>query len=72
MSWYSHQNGAGVFAAGSMQWNWGLDNLGPWGDRMNPAVQQMSRNVLNRFCSRKERCHVQRYQNTFPELEPAV
>ncbi|MEN3364165.1 MAG: hypothetical protein V7606_1439 [Burkholderiales bacterium] len=49
MSWYSHQNRAGVFAAGSMQWNWGLDNFGPWGDRVNPAVQQMSRNVLNRF-----------------------
>jgi hypothetical protein len=49
MSWYSHQSGAGVFAAGSMQWNWGLDNFGPSGERMNPAVQQVTRNVLNRF-----------------------
>jgi hypothetical protein len=32
-----------------MQWNWGLDDFGPWGDRVNPAVQQITRNVMDRF-----------------------
>jgi hypothetical protein len=49
MTYYTSPSGAGVFATGSMQWNWGVDNFGPRGDRVNPAVQQMTRNVLNRF-----------------------
>ncbi|SNS96268.1 hypothetical protein SAMN06265795_11088 [Noviherbaspirillum humi] len=49
MTYYTHGSGAGVFATGSMQWNWGLDDFGERADRVNPAVQQMTRNVLNRF-----------------------
>jgi hypothetical protein len=50
MTYYDHlPSGAGVFATGTMQWNWGLDSFGPRGDRVNTAVQQMTRNVLNRF-----------------------
>jgi hypothetical protein len=49
MTCYTHASGACVFATGSMQWNWGLDDFGPWGDRVNPAVQQITRNVMNRF-----------------------
>jgi hypothetical protein len=50
MTYYEHgPSGAGVFATGTMQWNWGLENFGPWGSRANGAVQQMTRNVLNRF-----------------------
>jgi len=55
---YTAASGAIVFATGSMQWNWGLDafSLLPdagkddqHGDRSNPAVQRMTRNVLDRF-----------------------
>jgi hypothetical protein len=49
MSVYTHSSGARVFATGSMQWNWGLDDFGPRGDRVNSAVQQMTRNVMNAF-----------------------
>jgi hypothetical protein len=49
MAYYTAPSGAGVFATGTMQWNWGLDDFGPWGNRANTAVQQMTRNVLNRF-----------------------
>jgi hypothetical protein len=49
MTYYTAASGAGVFATGTMQWNWGLDDFGPWGDRVNPAVQQMTRNVLDNF-----------------------
>jgi hypothetical protein len=49
MTFYTHSSGARVFATGSMQWNWGLDAFGPWGDRVNTAVQQMTRNVMNTF-----------------------
>jgi hypothetical protein len=49
MTYYTHSSGAGIFATGSMQWNWGLDDFGPWGDRVNPAVQQITRNVMDRF-----------------------
>ncbi|MDB5770763.1 MAG: hypothetical protein JWM42_1137 [Burkholderia sp.] len=49
MTFYTAASGAGVFATGTMQWNWGLDDFGPWGDRVNPAVQRMTRNVLDHF-----------------------
>jgi hypothetical protein len=49
MTYYTAASGAGVFATGTMQWNWGLDDFGPWGDRVNSAVQQMTRNVMDRF-----------------------
>lgn len=46
---YTAPSGAIVFAAGSMQWNWGLDDGGWHVNRMNPAVQAMTRNLLTRF-----------------------
>lgn len=49
MTYYQAASGAGVFATGSMNWHWGLDAYGLYGDRVNPAVQRMTRNVLNRF-----------------------
>ena len=57
-TYYCAASGAGVFATGSMQWNWGLDafSSGPPGgrhdvhdDRTNASVQQMTRNVLTSF-----------------------
>jgi hypothetical protein len=49
VTFYTAPSGAGVFATGSMQWNWGLDAIGPGADRVNSAVQTMTRNVLRRF-----------------------
>jgi hypothetical protein len=49
MTYYNAPSGAGVFATGSMNWNWGVDDYGPNGYRVNPAVQGMTRNVLRRF-----------------------
>lgn len=52
MTYYTHASGAGVFATGSMQWNWGLDGWKfDWvpASRTNTGVQAMTRNVLNRF-----------------------
>ena len=52
MSTYTAASGATVFATGSMQWNWGLDDyntptLRP--SRQRVAAQQVTRNVLARF-----------------------
>ena len=52
MTVYTAASGATVFATGSMQWSWGLDDfnspeLRP--SRLNTAAQQMTRNVLARF-----------------------
>ncbi|MGB8599275.1 MAG: N,N-dimethylformamidase beta subunit family domain-containing protein, partial [Burkholderiales bacterium] len=51
MTYYQAASGAGVFAAGSMNWNYGLNTLGtnPAQALENPAVQQITRNVLNSF-----------------------
>ena len=49
LSYYTHANGAGVFASGSMQWTWGLDAWAPHPDRANENAQTITRNVLNRF-----------------------
>lgn len=49
VTFYTAPSGAGVFATGSMQWNWGLDAIGPGTHRVNSAVQRMTRNVLTRF-----------------------
>ncbi|MFN0305303.1 MAG: N,N-dimethylformamidase beta subunit family domain-containing protein [Burkholderiales bacterium] len=60
VTYYSAPSGAGVFATGSMQWNWGLDAYSPGppggghdvhGDRTNSAVQRITRNVLDQFTS---------------------
>jgi hypothetical protein len=52
-TYYTAPSGAGVFASGSMNWNWGLDALAPHADRVNPDVQQMTRNILKRFVSKQ-------------------
>jgi hypothetical protein len=47
MTIYPASSGALVFATGSMQWNWGLEpEFTKW---WNPAVEQLTRNVLQRF-----------------------
>jgi cellulose synthase (UDP-forming) len=51
---YEAASGAIVFNAGTMQWAWGLDNYNmasPGESRVHPAVQQMTRNLLDRFSS---------------------
>ena len=55
MSIYTAASGALVFATGSIQWSWGLDDFGPSvrGDRTSPAAQQVTRNVLNRMIGAK-------------------
>lgn len=47
-------SGSTTFAAGTMQWSWGLDFFPSWApnsgtDRTNPMVQQATRNILERF-----------------------
>jgi hypothetical protein len=53
MAIYTAPSGAMVFATGSMQFNWGLDddyNSPPVRPSvLSPAAQQIARNVLNRF-----------------------
>jgi hypothetical protein len=52
MTYYTTPSNAKIFATGSMNWNWGLDNSGPYnGGRINVNVQQITRNVLNSFIS---------------------
>ncbi len=52
MTVYTHPSSALVFATGSHQWSWGLDSLFG-GDThpnlVNPAVQQIMRNVMSAF-----------------------
>ena len=52
MTIYQAPSGAWVFGVGSIQWNWGLNNIDPWGpssSRVNTAAQQITRNVLAQF-----------------------
>jgi hypothetical protein len=52
MTVYRASSGALVFATGSMQWSWGLDDYGAPGFRpslLSHAAQQITRNVLDRF-----------------------
>ena len=57
MSIYTTASGTLVFATGTIQWSWGLDNFGPRvrGDRTSPAAQQITRNVLTRMIGPKKR-----------------
>lgn len=53
-TYYEAPSGAQVFAAGSMQWCWGLDDYNAFAvnrkeSRLSPAAQQMTYNVLSRF-----------------------
>ena len=52
MSIYTAASGAMVFATGSIQWAWGLDDYNApvlRTSRLNLAAQQITRNVLKRF-----------------------
>jgi hypothetical protein len=54
MTVYTASSGAVVFATGSINWSWGLDDFNAPALRpvlLNPAAQQMTRNVLARFLS---------------------
>jgi hypothetical protein len=56
MTIYTAPSGALVFAAGSMQWNWGLDdyNAPAWHPRrVNETAQQVTRNILNRMLAQR-------------------
>jgi hypothetical protein len=49
---YTARHGATVFAAGTIQWSWGLDDFNAPGlrpVRSHPALQQITRNVLARL-----------------------
>lgn len=49
---YAVPSGAIVFASGSIQWSWGLDDYNvPDGrtSRLSPVIERMTRNVLDRF-----------------------
>lgn len=55
MTVYRATSGALVFATGSMQWMWGLDDYNaPWlrPSRLNREAQQMTRNVLAKMIDR--------------------
>ena len=52
MTVYQAASGATVFATGTLQWSFGLGRISPWApnpSRVNPAAQQITRNVLARF-----------------------
>lgn len=52
MAIHQHASGANVFATGSIQWPWGLDDYFAYivhPNLVSPAAQQITRNVLNRF-----------------------
>jgi hypothetical protein len=56
MAAYVAPSGAQVFATGSMQWSWGLDDfnaphLRP--SRLSPAAAQITHNVLKQFGARR-------------------
>jgi hypothetical protein len=53
-------SGAQVWAAGTMQWSWGLDDYNApelRSSRLNPAAIQITRNVLSRFGNAAPRSH---------------
>jgi hypothetical protein len=52
MASYTLSDGTTVFAAGTIQWSWGLDDFNAPDLRLsslNPGAQQITRNVLTRF-----------------------
>jgi hypothetical protein len=53
---YAAPSGAEVFATGSMQWSWGLDDFNAprlRASRLSPAAAQITHNVLERFGARR-------------------
>ena len=57
MTIHTTPSGAIVFATGTIQWSWGLDDYGPSarGNRVSVAAQQITRNVLNRMIAAPRR-----------------
>lgn len=54
MTLYTTSSGSIVFAAGTMQWGWGLVDPGIDGKKFdNPAVRKATRNLLRRFGARR-------------------
>ncbi len=56
MATYVAPSGAEVFATGSIQWSWGLDDFNApriRTSRLNPAAIQITHNVLKRFGARR-------------------
>jgi len=52
MTLYTWPSGAQVFATGTVQWSWGLDDYNApqlRSSRINPAAIQITKNVLSRF-----------------------
>jgi hypothetical protein len=57
MTHYVTEKGASVFAAGTIQWSWALDDFNVPALRVtrnNPAAQQLTRNILRSFISSGE------------------
>lgn len=57
MTMYRAASGATVFATGTLQWSFGLCRISPWApspSRVNPAAQQITRNVLACFAGRSK------------------
>ena len=55
MTLYVAGSGAMVFAAGTIQWSWGLDNYNAPESRPareSAAAKKITRNILNRFAGR--------------------
>jgi hypothetical protein len=52
MVYFTAASGAGVFATGSMQWNWGMDSFGEGARRANAGAQRLTKNVMDRFMRR--------------------
>jgi hypothetical protein len=46
---YTAPSGAMVFAAGTIQWSWGLDSFGGGAAYVNPGLQRVTANILTRF-----------------------
>jgi PKD repeat protein len=59
----TYVSGATVFATGCIQWSWGLDDYNAptyRRSRVNPAIQQITRNVLARFVAPKNQTLIAR------------
>jgi Abnormal spindle-like microcephaly-assoc'd, ASPM-SPD-2-Hydin len=48
---YTAASGAQVFAAGTIQWSWGLDNYGSGTNYVNAGIQRTTANILANFTS---------------------
>ncbi|HET8905604.1 MAG TPA: choice-of-anchor D domain-containing protein, partial [Ktedonobacterales bacterium] len=46
---YTAPGGAQIFAAGTIQWSWGLDNYSSDGNFVNAGIQRTTANIINKF-----------------------